>query len=89
MSRLQFDNFFHVATGNSPYYYPCRFSCGGDARSNNPETLLLGRERRCLSMSRPTLLNHPQLPNSDRGGYCLPMRTFVGKHSTAEQPTHV
>lgn len=54
MSRLQFDQFFQAATGNSPYEYQCRIACGDVARSDNPETLLLGCECRSLLVNVPT-----------------------------------
>jgi CRISPR-associated endonuclease/helicase Cas3 len=92
MSRLPFDDFFHTATGNSPYGYQCRLACGPDAEPDKPYTLLDGTTCRSQLINVPTglgktaavvlawLWNRAHLQKSEwprRLAYCLPMRTLV------------
>ena len=38
MSRPPFDDFFHLATGNTPYDYQRRLACGSQADPDIPGT---------------------------------------------------
>lgn len=92
MNRPPFDEFFHKATGNSPYDYQRRLACG--ERSNCAEVEWLASGTPCQSrlINIPTglgktaavvlawLWNRVQRQNPQwprRLVYCLPMRTLV------------
>ena len=51
---MSFADFFRAATENLPYDYQCRLACGGDARSDKPETLARGCKCRSLLINIPT-----------------------------------
>lgn len=54
MSGVQFDEFLHTATGNSPYGHQCPLAYGDDARSDKLKTLAAGRECRWRLITIPT-----------------------------------
>lgn len=89
---MSFAEFFHSATGNTPYGYQCRLACGDTADSTKPETLVGGVDCASRLISIPTglgktaavtlawLWNRVALGNDTwprRLIYCLPMRTLV------------
>lgn len=89
---MTFADFFQTATGNMPYNYQCRLSCGDDTVSAEPDTLTAGSDCTSRLISIPTgmgktaavvlawLWNRVALDKKDwprRLVYCLPMRTLV------------
>ncbi len=65
MKRIRFDNFFHAATGNTPYLYQCRLACGeppGEANcdlASPDEATKQWFSRRDLDGCRSRLINVP------------------------------
>ncbi len=72
MSRLPFDNFFHTATGNSPYGYQCRLACGEQYGRTEAEWLVSG-----TTYQSQQLLNIPT-------GFGETVANIVPSHATAE-----
>ena len=49
-----FDQFFHKATGNTPYAYQCRLACGAEAAADVPATLTAGAGCQSQLINIPT-----------------------------------
>ena len=92
-----FNQFFHKATGNTPYGYQCRLACGPQASADNQATLTTGTDCQSQLINIPTglgktaavvfawLWNRVHLGSENwprRLVYCLPMRTLLKQTPT-------
>lgn len=85
MSRLPFDNFFHIATGNTPYDYQSRLA-GNDSGAACRSQLInvptgLGKTAAVVLASLWNRVQPQNLKWPRRLVYCLPMRTVFNEET--------